>query len=657
MCGFVAIHQWEEYVKEDELRLMTEAIAHRGPDDQGFLIDRRTGFGFQRLSILDQQGGRQPMVNKTRDLWIVFNGEIYNHASLRRWLGDQGYNCTTRSDTEVILRLYEAVGQKAPRYLRGMFAFVLWDGLHNRLFGARDPFGIKPLCYTHNSRGVALSSETKSLLMYPHVPRDINPLSAYHYFTFQYVPEPATMFTHIHKVPAGCTFVVRCDGLQNHTPVIESYTSLELTPDESIPLEEHITSVRSALFDSVKVHRQCDVSYGSFLSSGIDSACIAALLRCYGPLHTFSVGFSVPTANELEPARQIANFLGTEHHEMIITSQDFMENLSRLSWYFDEPVADPAAIPLYFVAQMARRYVKVTLSGEGADELFGGYGIYREPHMLRVITSMPKRFRRTLATYANRLPEGLYGRGYLLRGSTPLEQRFIGNARIFSESMKNEIFRTDFLPPEEYGGPQDITKPLYASTHKLDDVTRMQFIDIHTWLRGDILVKSDKMSMAHSLETRVPFLDSAVFAAAKRIPTQYRIRNATTKWILREAMRSYLPKDVIQRPKLGFPVPLNPWLKNDLHEWALDLLTNSKSNPIIDTGYALKLLDEHFRGRKNHSRAIWTVLMFLLWYSIYVEQLRTIDLGMSPRQNFEPLPLPIGGLKRSHPECGVTSGN
>jgi asparagine synthase (glutamine-hydrolysing) len=626
MCGIVSLYNKRNVpVQPETIEAMTRVILHRGPDDDGFHLEDNIALGFRRLSIIDVEGGHQPLFNETRDIWIVGNGEIYNYKELQNWLKDCGHVFHTDSDIETILHLYEEVGFDAPKHLRGMFGFTIWDSRKKLLFGARDHFGIKPLYYLETDEAIAVSSEIKSLLELPGVKREVNQTAFYHYLTFQYVPDPETMYQGIFRVPPAHFFVIQNDRIE-----LNRYWDVEFKPDESKPFSYFVEGTRSVLLESVDKHRVSEVPRGAFLSSGVDSSSIVAMLRTFEPVKTFSVGSDIPGYSELEYARRTAEYLGTEHHELVVTAQRYMDELPRLIWHQDEPVADPSAILLYFVAQLASEHVTVVLSGEGADEFFGGYNIYREPQSLRMFSHMPKWMRHSLRYVAERLPDQVKGKNFLIRGSKTVEERFFGNALIFSEDMKARVVMEDIFRSDHYRSPWTVTEEIYKRASHYDDVTKMQYLDIHTWLRGNILMKADKMTMANSLELRVPFIDTKVFEFAATIPTKYKIANGTTKHVLREAMKDFLPPEIKTRKKLGFPVPTRYWLKNQFYKWAKEIIFESQVDYLINKAYVLYMLDEHREGNVDYSRKIWTILIFMLWHQIFIEEKYTFDPYVSP---------------------------
>lgn len=626
MCGIVSLYNKRQApVDHETISALTRVILHRGPDDDGFHLEENIALGFRRLSIIDVAGGHQPLFNEAKDMWIIGNGEIYNYKELQNWLKDRSHVFHTDSDIETILHLYEEVGFDAPKHLRGMFGFTIWDSRKKLLFGARDHFGIKPLYYVDTPDAIAVGSEIKSLLELPGVKREVNQTAFYHYLTFQYVPDPDTMYQGIYRIPPSHYFVVQDDKI-----TVTQYWDVKFNPDESKPFSYFVEGTREALLDSVDKHRISEVPRGAFLSSGVDSSSIVGMLRTFEQVKTFSVGSDIPGYSELDYARRTAQYLGTEHYELVVSARQYMDELPRLIWHQDEPVADPSAILLNFVAELASEHVTVVLSGEGADEFFGGYNIYREPHSLRMFSHMPDWMRSSLRGIAEKLPEQVKGKNFLIRGSKTVEERFFGNALIFNEDLKERVVTEDIFRSSDYRSPWTITEEIYKRASEYDDVTKMQYLDIHTWLRGNILMKADKMTMANSLELRVPFIDTKVFEFAATIPTKYKIANGTTKHVLREAMKDFLPPEIKTRPKLGFPVPTRHWLKHEFYKWAKELIFEAKVDHLINKAYVLYMLDEHRDGHGDYSRKIWTILVFMLWHQIFIEQKLSFGPYVSP---------------------------
>jgi asparagine synthase (glutamine-hydrolysing) len=590
-------------------------MRHRGPDEGGVWSDRDVCIGFRRLSIIDIDRSHQPLPYLGR-YHLIFNGEVYNYLELRdRLARDFGATFETDGDGEAIVAGYHYLGEKIVRELRGMFSFLIWDAQERILFGARDWFGIKPLYSYLDERGAFFASEKKSLLAIaaPTVADDINHTALQQYLTLQYVPEPESLHSRIRRIESGTYFTLRPGG--------QPETRRYFRPDfgiRSVPEPEKLyREITEVLEDSVAKHMRADVTVGSFLSGGIDSTAIAALAKRHNPkLLTFTTGFEREGYSEIDVAAESAAAIGVEHITKVVTPQEMMDTLPLIVWYLDDPVADAALVPLYFIAREARKHVKVVLSGEGADELFGGYQIYREAIALRAFDYIPPVVRRRLGAVSERLPAGMRGKDLLRRGSIGIEERYYGNARIFRPDEMIEVVR-QFDPATSY---LDVTRPLYAATEHLDGPTRMQYVDLFTWLRGDILVKADKMTMANSLELRVPFLDIEVFRVASSVPTDLKLTKGTTKYALRRALADIVPPHVLNRDKLGFPVPIKFWLKDVMYDWARDIIAESQADDLIDRGTALRLLAEHRTGPHDYSRKIWTILVLLLWHGIFVEK-------------------------------------
>lgn len=608
MCGFCGLMPEKGPVNAELLTKMRDRMSHRGPDEGVNYLGRGFAMGFRRLSIIDLNTGHQPLSNEDKTIQLACNGEIYNFAALRRELQQRGHRFSTGNDAEVIIHLYEEKGTDCLGYLRGMFSFILWDEKKELLFAARDRFGIKPFYYIEINGLFACASEIKALAALPAFPRRVNTGAFVDYLTFQYVPEPRTLFQDVYRLPPAHYLLKRAGKpLQ-----IFRYWRMNFSPVQK-PLHYFVEGIREKMREAVELHLQSDVPRGTFLSSGIDSAIITALVRERENISTFSVGYRETGYSELPQARQTAEYLETNHHEYIISPTEFLEHLPRLIWHLDEPVADPAAISLYFVARQARQKITVTLSGEGADEVFAGYGIYREPFALAPIKQLPAPLRRYLELLTALLPAGLPGKNYLARAQRPLEERFIGNASIFSPGEKKRI-----SPVPQQLSPFRLTAPLYRQVAHLDEVTRMQYIDLNTWMPGDILVKADKMTMANSLELRVPFLDHHVFEFAATIPLQYKIQGKTTKKVLRDSFRDILPPQVINRPKRGFPVPTREWLKRHDFQAFFRQLLQEQGNGWFNKKAVEQLYSTHIAGKGDHSRRLWTILIFLLWHHTFM---------------------------------------
>jgi asparagine synthase (glutamine-hydrolysing) len=598
-------------------------MRHRGPDEPGTWSDDRVVLGFNRLSIIDIAHSHQPLrwgPPESPDRYVlVFNGEIYNYLELRDELSaDHGAAFHTDGDGEAIIAAYHHWGTDALTRLRGMFAFALWDTVEEELLCARDPFGIKPLFMATGSGGTAVGSEKKCLLDLAAaigIDASLDQRAVQHYTVLQYVPEPETLHRGIRRLESGSYARVR----PGKPPEVTRYFAPRFTaqPFTAGSEQRRYDEITAVLEDSVAKHMRADVTVGAFLSGGIDSTAIAALAMRHNPrLITFTTGFEREGFSEVDVAVASADAIGARHVTKVVNQAEFVAALPEIVWYLDEPVADPALVPLFFIAREARKHVKVVLSGEGADELFGGYTIYREPLSLRPFDYLPRPVRRSLGKASKPLPEGMRGKSLLHRGSLTLEERYYGNARSFSDTQLRAVlpgFREEWTHT-------DITAPVYAASDGWDPVARMQHIDLFTWLRGDILVKADKMTMANSLELRVPFLDPEVFAVASQLPVDQKITRATTKFALRKALEPIVPAHVLNRPKLGFPVPIRHWLRaGELMDWAYATIAASEAGDYVDLAAVRAMLDEHRSGTSDHSRRLWTVLIFMLWYAIFVE--------------------------------------
>jgi len=628
MCGLLGLltSSGDAATRADVVGQAMRCARHRGPDESGTWHDSDVVFGFNRLSIIDVEHSHQPLrwgpPGADDRYAIVFNGEVYNYLELRAELAELGATFATEGDTEAVVAAYHHWGPAAVSRLRGMFAFTIWDTHERVLFAARDPFGIKPLFVAEGPGGIAFASEKKSLLeLAPalglgHVDRDLDAAALQHYLLLQYVPEPATLHRAIRRVESGTHVTVRPGG----EPEAERYFTPVLHAGGGQDAPRRIEAV---LRDSVAKHMRADVTVGAFLSGGIDSTAIAALAKEHNPdLITFTTGFDREGYSEVDVAAESAAAIGVRHVIRTVKPDEMMDALPLIVWYLDDPVADPALVPLWFIAREARRHVKVVLSGEGADELFGGYTIYREPLSLAPFELVPGALRGLLGRASTRLPDGMRGKDLLRRGAIPLEQRYYGNARIFRDGELAGVLR-QYDPRRSH---TDVTASHYAESAGWDPVARMQHVDLFTWLRGDILVKADKMTMANSLELRVPFLDPEVFAVASGLPRAAKLGENTTKLALRKALAGIVPPHVLQRRKLGFPVPIRHWLRDEMYDWARGIVRDSQADHLVDLAAVTRMLDAHRDGPIDHSRRIWTLLVFLLWHGIFVEQRITPEI-------------------------------
>lgn len=607
MCGHVSVFYKRptDRVTVKTIQTGLDAIFHRGPDDTGIEDFGKAILGFSRLSIIDLENGHQPF--HKADHTMIFNGEIYNYQIIREDLEKMGYTFSTTSDTEVLLTSYLAYGKDCVAQLRGMFTFLIWDEKAEKMFGAADHFGIKPLYYIENDDYVAFSSEYKALLPMLET-RTVDPEALQSYLSFQFVPLGKTMLKEIKKVPVGHYFTFENGQLQ-FTPFHQvSYQEKPVTKED----------IYDVMVNSVKAHMIADVEVGTFLSGGIDSTIIATIASQLNPkIKSFTVGFDVEGYNEMPVAKKTAEALGIENISHVITQKEYIENLPDFVSKLDDPMADPSAPGIYFLSREAKKYVKVVMSGEGSDEFFGGYNIYKEYYSIKPLAWLPAPVKKLIHWLASHLPE-VKGKSYLMRATSPLRDRYIGNAKIFENDQVAKVMK-QADPHYTY---QHVLAPLYDHCEKMgyDYVTTMQFIDMNTWLQGDILIKGDKMSMAHSLELRVPFLDKEVMDVASRLSLEQKVTKANTKVLLRQAFDGKIPQHVVEKKKLGFPTPIRVWLKSDLGHIVRKTIQEAAVDDYINKDYVLALLDEHCRDVKDNSRKVWTVFIFCLWHQLTVEQ-------------------------------------
>ncbi len=588
---------------------MMEKIKHRGPDSGGKHVDGDIALGFRRLSIIDiTSSGDQPIYNEDGTKILLFNGEIYNYRSIREALIKAGHKFKTNTDSEVLLHGYEEYGEKLLNKLRGMFAFVIWDTIKKELFGARDFFGIKPMYYAEMNGTFMFGSEIKAFLVHPDFKKELNTTALENYLTFQYSPTAETFFKGVYKLLPAHYFKYSSGRLE-----IKRYWDVKFDPDEAPDLDTWVGKISDVFENSVEAHKIADVEVGSFLSSGVDSSYVASVANVD---KTFTVGFGEDEKyNEIGWAKEFSKYIHKENISKVITPEEYWGNIAKIQYHMDEPLADPSCIALYFVCNKASEYVKVVLSGEGADEIFGGYNIYKEPMSMPAYNAIPRPIRRGIGAIASKLPPKR-GVNFLVRRGKDLEERFIGNAYMFSEKERKALLKikTDAPPAVE------ITKPFYDKVKDADAVTKMQYLDLHLWMTGDILLKADKMSMANSLELRVPFLDKEVMAVAERIPTKYRVTDENTKFAMRKAALKAAPPQTANKKKLGFPVPIRVWLKEDKYYGIVkDCFTSDAAEKFFNTELLTSLLDDHKNGKYDNSRKIWTIYIFLVWYKVYFE--------------------------------------
>ena len=616
MCGIVGFTN-TVLSADKTLGEMMDRIKHRGPDAEGKYIDDAIALGHRRLSIIDvSTSGDQPIFNEDKSLVIVFNGEIYNYKEIREKLLAAGHIFSTNTDTEVLVHGYEEYGEKLLDMVRGMFAFVIWDKNKQELFGARDFFGIKPLYYAQMNGCFMFGSEIKCFLPHPCFKKELNTAALENYLTFQYSAADETFFKGVFKLPPAHWFRYSGGKL-----TIQKYWDVHFEADTEPTLKDWVYSISDTFHDSVEAHKIADVEVGSFLSSGVDSSYVAAIANVD---KTFTVGFgSDEKYNEIGWAKNFSKSIGKENTSKVITPEEYWGSLSMIQYHMDEPLADPSAVALYFVCNIASQRLKVVLSGEGADEIFGGYNVYSDPNGT-VYDRLPRFVKRGIGKVAEKLP-AKRGVNFFVRKGKDVEERFIGNAYMFTPQQRKQILKISTDAPD----PTVLTKPFYDNVKGKDDVTKMQYLDLHMWMAGDILLKADKMSMANSLELRVPFLDKEVMALAEKIPTKFRVtrhkKTDDAKYITKYAMRLAAKKDTpkqsaktAEKKKLGFPVPIRVWLKEDkYYDIVKKEFESDTAKQFFNTQPLVQLLDDHRSGKADNSRKIWTVFTFLVWYKVY----------------------------------------
>lgn len=603
MCGFAGFVDTNKN-KETILNNMLQTIVHRGPDSEGTYLDSDAALGFRRLSIIDLADGSQPLYNEDKSLVLTFNGEIYNYQSLREELIKDGHVFKTKTDSEVLIHGYEKYGEELVNKLRGMFAFVIWDVKKKKLFIARDFFGIKPMYYAKMDNTFLFGSEIKAFLEHPEFKKELNEDMLEYYLSFQFVPGKDTMFKNVYSLPPA-HYLTYENGKVN----IQRYWEAEFKPDESKTYEQCVEDITKIMEESVSYHKIADVEVGSYLSSGVDSSYLACMSKVD---KTFTVGFNNNGYNEISYAKELSAEIGIKNHSKVITPEEYWDALGTIQYHMDTPLADPSIVPLYYLAKEASKEVKVVFSGEGADELFGGYNIYREPLEYTGFNKIPLFLRKGMAKVAECFPD-VKGSSFLIRHSKTLEERYIGNANIFSEKEKKKVLKAPVK-----SNNMVITAPIFEKVKDKDPVNKMQFIDINLWLVNDILLKADKMGMANSLEIRVPYLDKEVMKVAATLPVSARVSGETTKKAFRQAALKVLPPRTATKKKLGFPTPIKVWLQEDKYYNIVKEKFNSDvANKYFNTDYLNKILDKCKNGKGNYSRRVWTVFTFLVWYDEY----------------------------------------
>lgn len=608
MCGFAGyIHNYGTFDKEEVIHKMADRIKHRGPDDAHYYIDDGIALGFRRLSIIDLEGGRQPILNEDGSLVLLFNGEIYNYQELREELIKAGHVFTTKTDSETILHGYEEYGKKILDRLRGMFAFIIWNKNTKELFGARDIFGIKPFYYYKKGKEFMFGSEIKSFLSHPNFEKELDEDMIPLYLSYEYSPDERTIFKNVFKLPGAHCFTYKNGELK-----VERYYKIEYKIEDDKSLEYWEDAITKEFTESVSMHQIADVEVGCFLSSGVDSSYVVKeISKGTKKVKTFSVGYEEEKYSELPYAQDFSNVIGVPNIANKVSADEFFDAVPEIQYYMDEPLPNPSEIPLYFLAKNARRYVKVVLSGEGADELFGGYPMYLAGgHFDHYSHKVPRPVRKVLGTVAKHCPN-FKGKNFLVRGAMEPYQRFMRANYVFQSAERQKFLKRPIASkvPEEY------SKRYFDEVSTLDEPTQLQYVDMHTWMIYDILLKADRMSMANSLELRVPFLDKKMLELSTRIPSRYRAANETTKIALRGAAIKQLPERTANKKKLGFPVPLNDWLREDKYYNKVKAAFQSDiAEKFFVTSELLKLLDDHKSGKALNMQKIWSFYTFILWY-------------------------------------------
>ena len=610
---------------KDLLLRMCDTLRHRGPDDEGVYIGKNIGLGHRRLSIIDLSSGHQPLSNEDETIWIVFNGEIYNFGELRPNLTSRGHRFRTKTDTETIIHLYEEYGVDCVQHLRGMFAFAIWDERKKRLFLARDRIGKKPLCYCFTKNSFVFASELKAILEDIDIDKEINLEAIHHYLTYQYVPSPITIFTQIKKLPPAHIMVIEDGKIER----LERYWRPEYTPKTSLKEPEIIESILEILKEATRIRLISDVPLGAFLSGGIDSSAIVAMMSqlMNEPVKTFSIGFPEASFNELSFARVVADRFKTEHHEEIV-KPDALDILPKIVWHYNEPYADSSCIPTYYLSKMTRQNVTVALNGDGGDEIFAGYERYLAYKLTSYYEKVPKFIRDGISASLSLFPESSSRRDFIRRAkrftevmAEPLERRYIRWPSIFSNDLKDKLYSEEMKERMRNIDSVEIVAESFKKSGTRDPLDTLLFVDTLNYLPSDLMVKVDIASMAHSLECRSPFLDHKLVEFAASIPSELKLKGRKTKHILKKALAKILPEKILNRSKMGFGVPLSFWFREELKDYAQDLLLCKRA----DRGYfeqkeIKNLLEEHISGRVNHSYRIFSLIMLELWHQTFVDK-------------------------------------
>ena len=609
MCGFVGFADNKSKKEKDIIiKKMNDQIKHRGPDGEGYYTDNFVALGHRRLSIIDIEGGTQPMYTKDKKLAIIFNGEIYNYQALKEELIKKGYHFETKSDTEVLLYGYQEWKDKLYEKLRGMFAFVIYDKENKELIGARDYFGIKPFYYYQNQNEFFFGSEIKSFLPHPDFKKEINKENLKMYLIFQYSVKEETFFKHVYKLKPGHFFHYK-DGKLD----IEKY--YELSYDKRNNQKDYETvkkELQKVLEKSVYYHQTTsDIEVGAYLSGGVDSSYVVSLGK---PDKTFSVGFSYEGFDETDYAKDLSEQLGLKNYRKKITPEDFFEALPKVQWHTDEPHANLSTVPLYFLSELTKEQVSVALAGEGSDEMFGGYNEYNDPTLLRMYLHFPLVLRKGIRNICKHLPH-FPGRNTLIKYGLPFNERYIGHGTFMEEWEANKILSDNLKNDETIA---QVLEPYYSKIKDEDELTKKMYIDFHFWLPQDILLKADKMAMSHSIELRTPLMDIDVFKYARTIPNKYLLKNKQTKYIFRDIASDIIPKEWAKRKKCGFPVPFSKWIREEkFYNKIKDAFQKDYIKEFFDQDYILDLLEKHYQNKENNGRKIYNIYCFCVWYEVY----------------------------------------
>lgn len=608
MCGIVGfVDNTKSKEKKEIIKRMADRIKHRGPDQEGYFVDSKIALGHRRLSIIDlSASGKQPIFNEDKSKVIIFNGEIYNYESIKQDLIKKGHIFKTKTDTEVILHGYEEYKDKLFAKLRGMFAFVIYDKETGELVGARDHFGIKPFYYYKKENEFMFGSEIKSFLEHPNFSKEVNTDALKMYLIFQYSVHEETFFKNVFKLKPGHYFKYKDGKLK-----IKEYFQVKYEKTDK-PYEMYKKELTEILENSIRYHQMTsDVEVGSYLSGGVDSSYVVSVAK---PDKTFSVGFDLPGFDETMFAKDLSDMLGINNYQKKISSDDFFDILPTIMYYTDEPHANLSTVPLYFLSGIASEHVKVVLSGEGSDEMFAGYNEYYEPNLVRLYTRLPLGLRKVIGKAVKPLPH-FPGQNTLIMYGRPFYERYIGHGSYMTEDEANEILKKDLRTNETIG---DVIKPYYDKVKDFDDVTKKMYVDMNFWLPQDILLKADKMTMANSIELRVPLLDSHLFDYARHIPTKFLVKDKQTKYLFRDIANEKIPEEWSKRRKLGFPVPFFKWAREEKYYKILKEAFNREYVDLFfDKKFINDLLDDHYNNIKNNTRKIYNIYMFLVWYDVY----------------------------------------